>query len=226
MSNLAERQPQSSPRPATRGATDDVFLGTGTVVSIEGDSIVVRLGENDVPAARATSCLIAPMPGDRVLVAMPEGECFVLAVLQREAGAACKLAVEGDLEIASRKGKVAVASPGGIDMLTSGEARVTAARLALHAPEADAVIDKLSFLGSVLRAELVKLRVVAEQCDSLFERAVQRVKSSYRFVAEIDQVRAKQVDMVAKDAVRVHAGNAVVTAEELVKIDGEQVHIG
>jgi hypothetical protein len=32
--------------------------------------------------------------------------------------------------------------------------------------------------------------------------------------------------MAAKDTVRVHAESAVLTANELVKVDGEQIHIG
>jgi hypothetical protein len=31
---------------------------------------------------------------------------------------------------------------------------------------------------------------------------------------------------VAKETMNLHAANALVTAEELVKVDGEQIHLG
>ena len=46
-------------------------------------------------AAVAVSCLLKPLPGDRVLVAYCEDEVFVLHVLARESGQAADLGVAG-----------------------------------------------------------------------------------------------------------------------------------
>jgi len=233
MSNLVGKTswrdlvPESAPLGAAqREETEDVFLGTGTVTGAREDAIVVRVGDAELRAMVATSCLVVPQAGDRVLVAMPEGECYVLAVLRREAGAVRRIATDGDLELSAPKGKVVVASGEGIDLLTPKETSVVTGNLNLHAGDATAVLERLSYLGTAVRAEVGKLRVVAAELDGLFERSLQRIKRAYRFVEEIDQTRARQIDVTAETSVRVHAGNTVMTADELVKIDGSQVHIG
>ena len=50
------------------------------------------------------------------------------------------------------------------------------------------------------------------------------MKRSYRAVEETDQLRAGQIDYVAKETLSLHGENALLTAEELVKVDGEQIH--
>jgi hypothetical protein len=39
-------------------------------------------------------------------------------------------------------------------------------------------------------------------------------------------VRARQIDYVAEKNVSVRGHNTLLTAEQLVKLDGEQVHLG
>ncbi len=43
---------------------------------------------------------------------------------------------------------------------------------------------------------------------------------------ELDQVKAEHIDYAASASMSLHAQNALVTAEELVKVDGEQIHVG
>jgi len=62
--------------------------------------------------------------------------------------------------------------------------------------------------------------------DSVVERLSQRVRRSYRKVEELEQVHAQQLDYVATKNVSVRGHNTLLTAEELVKLDGEQVHLG
>jgi Protein of unknown function (DUF3540) len=52
------------------------------------------------------------------------------------------------------------------------------------------------------------------------------VPRSLRTVEAMDQLRAGQIDHVAQGTLNLHGENAVVTAEELVKLDGEQIHVG
>jgi hypothetical protein len=68
--------------------------------------------------------------------------------------------------------------------------------------------------------------VVADSCDSVFDRLLQRVKRSYRFVEEHDQVRAAQIDYVAQNNASLRGENTLITAKDLVKVDGEQIHLG
>ena len=72
-------------------------LPAGRVRLGEGDRCTVTLEDDgtDVVARRAASCLLAPEPGDRVLLTL-QPEPFVLAVLERDADRVARLEIEGN----------------------------------------------------------------------------------------------------------------------------------
>jgi Protein of unknown function (DUF3540) len=50
---------------------------------------------------------------------------------------------------------------------------------------------------------------------------------SYRTVTEMDQLRAERIDHVAAEqAMNLRGKDTLMTAERLVKVDGEQIHMG
>jgi hypothetical protein len=71
-----------------------------------------------------------------------------------------------------------------------------------------------------------KLRSVTEVLELVAERFSQKAGRSYRTVADVDQLRAGAIDHSATDAMTLGARNTVVTAEQLLKVDAEQIHLG
>ena len=62
--------------------------------------------------------------------------------------------------------------------------------------------------------------------DTVMERISQKVKRSYRLVEECDYLRSGEVDYRADKNMSLHGDNTMVTAKELVKVDGGQIHLG
>jgi hypothetical protein len=202
----------------------EIGLITGTR---EGGLFAVRAGGGEYRAKRAVSCLIEPEDGDTVaLLTTPTGTCYVTAVLEREAGATGRIVADGDLEIQLRAGHFSVAAQEGVHLLSSKEVAISAGALRVNAREGNVVLERLSFLGAFARAEVDKIKVVAGSLDQVLDRFSQRVKRSFRHVDELDQVKAEHIDYSAKSSMSLHAENALITAEELVKVDGEQIHVG
>lgn len=203
-------------------------LEEATVVEARGATLRVRAGDVECEAARAASCLVAPEPGDEVLVGFASaGRCFVLAVLVRaEPGSATRVSVDGDLDLQIQGGRFGLKAARGI-ALTSGDDLSLASRaLSVSALEGSVFIQKLAYVGSRLRAEVEAIKAVGSVCDSLYERVSQRVKRSIRHVEDIDQVRAKKIDYAAETTMALGAENAVVRAEEIVKVDASQIQLG
>lgn len=198
-----------------------VYQEFGDVMVIAGEIVTVRTALADVCARRAASCLLAPAVGDRVLLATEErGDAYVLAVLdQRDPGAAI-ISVDGDLSIRSVRGKVTVAAQEGIELVTAATARIAASVVEV------AAIEALAVTASAVKAEMEKVKVFATTLDSFFERVTQRAKRSFRTVEEIDQVKARHLDYAASGNAHIRAENTLISAHDLVKLDGEQVHIG
>jgi hypothetical protein len=208
-----------------------VMQEVGTVVRVVprdgAPELVVRTHGGEFRATRATSCLLEPEAEDLVLLALVTGGgAYVLAVLEREAGAAASIAVDGDLRVKLKKGRFGVAAQEGIDLVAGKDVSVVSGSVGVNAREGSVVLQQLSLLGQVVRAEVESLKLLAGSVDSVLDRVVQKVKRSYRVVEERDQVQAETIDYTAKKTMSLHAENALVTAEELVKVDGEQIHVG
>lgn len=202
----------------------DTFMDAGYVVD-DGGSLAVVVGDVRSKAERAAACLTAPKPGDHVLVAFVGDACFIISVLESaEAGA--HIDVEGDLAIAVRQGKLAITAQRGVEVHTAGDAELTAPRARLRVIDAEAMVDRLRWLGDKLNVDIKHVATVADTVDSFAQRVRSRAERAYRFVADFDQLRAGHIDHRAKGTVRVHGENTVVTANELAKIDGEQIHVG
>lgn len=203
-----------------------VYQERATIVAAESGAWVVQSESGRYRAARAVSCLVEPEPGDLALLAVGEdGTSHVLAVLEREAGKPAVLTADGDVSIRS-KGRLQLSGQDGVDLVTRGEANVVAAGVSVHAERGSLIIDAMSVVGGLLNADVDKVKVVAKALDHVLDRFTQRVKASYRTIEELDRVRAKNVDHVASGTMKVHARETVMTADGLVKLDAEQIHVG
>ena len=205
----------------------DVRETYGTVASTAGAALVVRVGDREVTARRAVSCLVEPVVGDRVLCALSD-ESFVLAVLvkgeRRDPGVT--LSFDGDVTLRSRGGKVAVVASEAVTLASGKKVEVSAPELEVRAMKTSFFSASLSYIGRTLDAEIDRVTVVAQTVDRTIDRVRERLKRSFRTIEEIEQVKAKELDVDVEGNVSVHADNTIMSSEKLVKIDGEQIHLG
>lgn len=200
---------------------------TGAVIRVTGAGLVVHTALGDLDAKRAVSCLVAPELYDEVLVSLlGDGRAYVLAILEREEGAASRLSFEGDVELQVSQGKLDLRASEGVHVASGKAVEVTSGELNVRAITGSMVLQTLSYLGSRVRVDVEGIKAVASTLDTVLERLSERVKRAYRTVEEIEQVKAKELHYTAEDTLYLNGGNAVVTAEELVKLDGEQIHLG
>lgn len=213
--------------PARKLESTEFSQEIGTILRADQRRFGVRTDSGTREAKRAVSCLVEPRAGDVVLVtAVQGGGWYVLAVLEREEGAAVSITLEGDLEIKLPAGRLGVAAQEGVAVASAKEVSVVSGRFDLNAIEGNVVFQRLTALGTTLRADIEKVKVFAGCFDAVMERLSQKVKRSYRTVEELDQVRAARIDIAAKECLSLRGGNTLITADELVKVNGEQIHLG
>jgi hypothetical protein len=197
------------------------------VVRVSGDSIEVEAPAASYEARRAQSCLLAPEVGDEVLVAVVAGRpSYVLAVLERDPSMQARLELDGDVAIRVPRGRLSITSAEGLDVISGKEANVVSSELNVRATKAHVVLEHLALLGGAVLAEVQSARWVAATVDTVAERLVQRVKRAYRFVEEADHLRAERIDYAANKDLTLRGENTVIMADELVKVDGAQIHVG
>ncbi len=221
MRNLARKQSYNPEVSQTLGTVVDVEASEkGSVVVVETETRVVR-------AKRATSCLLEPVAGDVVLVAALDADhAYVLAVLEREAGAPASLVADGDLSIKLPRGAFEVAASSGVHIVSTEEVSVVSGAIRVNAVDGSVALERLSFLGKYVRAEIGRARVFGETLDTMLNRFSQRVKRSYRVVEECDHVRAEQLDYAARKRLSLHGETALISAQNLAKVEGDQIHLG
>lgn len=192
-----------------------------------GDELTVETSRGVYRARRATSCLVDPVPDDRVLVvSSAAGEAFVLAVLERPGDEPLELRADRDLRIKLPSGRFVVAAADGVDLVSPKEINIVTGELEVNAQSGSVFFEKLAYLGTLANVDVEKVRTVAGVLEQVVDRISQKVKRSYRFVEEVDLTRANEIDMRAKENVHVRGHNALMTAEVLVKMDAKQIHLG
>lgn len=201
----------------------------GSVIDVQGAELHVRTPQGDPlgeVARRAVSCLVAPMVGDQVLLTrLPDGRLFVLAVLEREAAQVTQIDAPDGLAFRVGRSFEVVAAEG-VALTTSGELSTHAASVRINALEGSVAVRRLALLTEVGQFDFGTLKLVGRCFDTVADRLSQTVRRLYRTVSEMDQLRAKRVDYVAEEALTLRGDNALITAKELVKLNGKQVHMG
>lgn len=208
---------------------EEVTLEEGTVVSGKDGVWTLRVAGATYTGKRAKSCLVAPNPGDEVLISFGRGgQCFVLAVLEgdEQTPPVTTLSVDGDLEVHLGTGKLDIKAAHGASITSGNELNLVGQKLSVSALHGTIFVEKLEHLGSRFQAEVEAMRIVGTVCDSFFERVSQRVQRSYRTVDDIDHVKANKIDYAAETTMALRARHAVVHAEEICKVDASQVQLG
>jgi hypothetical protein len=203
------------------------FQDSGTVLRVEGDRVVVQGAAAEFHCRRAVSCVVDPRPDDLVLFAgIASGERYVLAVLERTGDQAAVWSAPGSVTLATPDGQVTVAARDGVNVVTSATVRVTTDAVSVTAREGELAVQALTYVGAAVVASLDDLKLTAQRIDTVAERLSQKLKRAYRSVSELDQLRAEQGDWSFRKTLGLHAANVVATARDLVKVDGDQIHLG
>ncbi len=220
---------------AAKLEADAVFQAMGTIVRIEGPTLVIQTERaalvdeksgrrGEVRARRAVSCLVEPQLHDFVLLGGQGRSVYVLAVLERESPDAV-IACEGNLDVKTNE-RFRVVAKEGVDIVSSKDVNVMANEVGIHASRAKLFASEILAIGSEVLGELANVKLRGTFFDKVYERVSERVQRSFRRVDEIDQLKAKQMDYLAEETLCLRSENMVAVAKDLVKVDGEQIHFG
>lgn len=192
----------------------------GTVLSIDDGYYIVGGEWGSLAVKRALSCQLLPAPGDRVLVSgsLPD-EAYLIAVLERH----------GTTPLCTTLGE-------GVSLRVDGPGR-----LSVHAAQSLSLnADEIGIVGRTGRVLLAEIQACARQAvfslqatrliGDIFESSLGRLSqflgSSQRTVQGLDQTRSGDIDCRADHTIQLQGQQVFATAEKLVRLDGDQIHIG
>lgn len=213
--------------PASQHGLAGPEQGVATVTRVaEAGGWWLRLGERELEAKQAASCLLTPSVGDTVWIA-GDGEhgAFVLAVLVRAGDGPATLAVPGDLELAAG-GEICVRGQGGVQIETPKRLGLRSDSLELQAREGHMVFAELRAVVREVFASLARVTQVGKLLELLVDTVTQRSHNSYRAIAGVDHVEAEIIHHEASADVHINAARTLINGEDIVKMDGGQIHLG
>jgi len=197
---------------------------SGQVVEARDGRFSVRVRGEFVSCARAASCLLEPAAGDRVVTYREGAEAWVLAVLDRAPGTVTDVVLDGDATVRSREVTVTVSAPKGVRLESPEEVRGDGALPRGGRARGDhgaARAGRGAHGGGAGAAP-----PHAGRLDQVIGHFTQTVRSAMRTVEDVDVVRANRIDYRAEQTMSLHGAAAVVTAREVVKVDGSQIQLG
>ena len=222
----------ATPEPMSR--TDESRAGMMWPAEAVAAELIAREGrearigcDGAIRAARiAFGCLVQPEPGDCVLTSLADGTIWVVAVLERRSDAPARLWAEGDLGLVSAHGDISLTAERSVDIGAGTSVRAAAPEIDLHAGVARFVLDELIQVGRRVSWYVSKLRSMGEVVETFADHVLTRAKRSSRFIEESDQMRAGDIDHRAEGTLQLHADVAFVTADTVVRVDADQIHMG
>lgn len=224
--------PDPAPGPMSRidkSWTD--MMGPADAVAAE---LILRDGrdarivhDGAMRAARiAFGCLIQPEPGDLVLTSQAAGAIWITSVLERRSDTPPRLWAEGNLGIVSARGDISLTAARTVDIAAGANIRGAAPEIDLHASVARFVLDELLHIGRRVSWYVSRLRSIGETVETFADHVLTRAKCSSRFIEESDQTRARDIDHRAEGKLQLHAEVAFITADTVVRVDADQIHMG
>jgi len=202
----------------------------GKVLEIEENQTWFRIGTavGELRVRRALSCLVWPEVGDRVLTSVGlTDEPFLIAVLERHSGTPLRLVFPGET-------KVEVAAGGGMSLeadgpLTFGSrtgVSLDGPEMVLRGGSLTLAARRLSVIAREAVASLRVSRLIGDLIEATAESLHLRLDRSRRTVRDLDQVQAGSLELRAEQMAYLQSETLIATAQRLVKIDGEQIHLG
>ncbi len=199
----------------------------GHIIDAERERYRVESDSGTVEAIRASSCLIQPRPGDKVLICSQlEGPSYVLAVLERRAEGPLDMLVDTDIIIGSKRGSVTLQSNKNLELDSGQSIELKSPRLSAKFEFAQLVFTSLSYMGQVLDATLGKLKTTSHVIETIAERVQQTFKNSYKTVEESEFMKAGSIHHLASKLLNIRGRYSVITAKKDVKINGRHIHMG
>lgn len=174
-----------------------------TVETCDGVCLVVHSREGEtVPARQAVSCLVSPVAGDRVLTTFADGQCYVLAVLERaQVDAPVRIETPGDLVLSAR-------------------------RISIKAGVFDLVAEAANLVGHAFNSLFRTSKRVAGTDETIAQSATVSAHERVSIIAGSDVHKAGVFSQTIESAMAQSAHTAVVTAKTDIRLNAERINVG
>lgn len=196
--------------------TKNAELAHGTVQTC-GEEYVVFSGGGAHSVKLSASCVVVPEEGDTVLLTTGEQGGFIISVLEK----------------ADKSSPLRIGSEGAVEMFSGESLNIcapdisnTADNFSITAATATIFAKTLSTLAEFISTQAGRIKHTAQSAEGLFKRYILRCETSHKYTADHDEEQTASKRIMVDGVLNIHTESTLHTAEEHIKLDGEQVHLG
>lgn len=200
--------------PPRLNETHVAALRDATILA--ADPLTIDLDGNPTAAVPAVTCLVAPEPGDRVLIASLGSGPVVLAILAR-----------------TRPGPVTLQNAHGIALNAPALTLQATETLALRAPDATVEAENLTLqtgtTNLISRTATIladTLRTLAGRLDQVATSLTTHAETRTAVVTAIDTLEARAVHTEVETTLTIQASAAIVMGDGDIRMDATRIAFG
>lgn len=217
MSELLMLQPSKS----KSGAVE-----VGIVKITDGSNFIIENRADVLKSKKALSCLIEPVPGDKVLFHEDGGgQSYILSVLERTDTRPAMVNFENGACIQSLRQPLHVEAAA-INLNAVENLNLSSSNMSVNAHTAKVFFNSLTMLGSTAKAQWEKVQIGAMKMQILADTLVQKVQNAFRFVKELEQNKIGRLRYEVQESMTFKAKRAKIEAEKNVSLQGDKILIG
>jgi hypothetical protein len=192
----------------------------GTVLATDDTGYIVGGEWGRLEARRSASCQLMPELGDLVLISGSQpDQVFLIAVLERRGPAPLRTQLGEGMALS-------VEAAGTLTISATRALNLKADDVGVIGRRAHLLVSKFKASTREAVLSLQSARLIGDVVETSLGRLSQLLGSSQRTVQGLDQTRSGDIDYRAEQTVSMHGQHLFANADKLVRIDGEQVHIG
>jgi hypothetical protein len=200
---------------------------TALVIAEQPSGCLIRTDDAQFIARRAVSCLVRPVVGDTVLVFIDnKGQAYILSILERLDTGATRLSVDNDLVIESTADSIILAARESISLTSPGKASIHGGDVAITGRKGLFQLHQVEMVTDAATVHAKSGRLFANSIETVANTLTQRLQNCFRFVESLDQLKAGSLLQSVRKLMSLKTQQAVILAEQDVKIDGERIHMG
>lgn len=208
----------------------DQYLVRARILVAEKGLLMAMTRSGAISCKTAASCLLQPEAGDTVLVSLPEhggDAAYILAVLQRlENNSVMRLDLGSGARITAENGPVEIAAGTDLRLSAGNHMEASAPDMSFVSSSVRWLTRVFSLVGKTVEAVCSVWRESSRERETTTETWVQRLGDCHRHVQDLDETQAGTSRTLARETALLHGRVTYVQAEEFVKVDGQEVHLG
>jgi Protein of unknown function (DUF3540) len=196
-------------------------LRLGTVQKITDENISLDTLSNTVQVHRAAGCLLAPNVGDLCLFSFSDSdlkqEAWIISVLSRANSSLAEILLPDN---------TAVKTPDGSLTFEAKNITLKSDQLNMSSETASITFSDVKIASRTARLTVGTLKTVASYLSLVADRILQHSQSYSRTTAGLDRTEAPQIELNAKQLLKLKGDYTLIEGDRLVKARGAQIHFG